>query len=78
MLVIAVGLRWWRICIPFAVALLVAWVISKLTAENTAWLSYALLIAGLVVGGGWQIKSARSARSEVGHTSKGVSSDVPL
>lgn len=62
MLALAVTLRWWRICVPVALALLLAWGISKVVSENTAWLSYALLLASLIGGGVWHLRSIRSAQ----------------
>jgi len=53
MLAISVTILWWRVCFSFALALLVAWVISKIASVNIAWLSYALLLGGPVVGVIW-------------------------
>lgn len=62
MLALAVTICWWRVCLSFALALLVAWVISKVVSVNTAWLSYALLLGGLVGGVIWHRRSIRGTQ----------------
>ena len=77
MFAVAVTLRWWRICIPVALALLVGWGISKMT-EDTVWLSYALLFAGLVAGVVWHLRVVRVIQTRCKASPQGVPDDNAL
>lgn len=74
---IAVTLQWWRVGVPVAFALLIAWGISKV-AENSVRLSYALLLVGLVGGAGWHLRAIRTIQSRNNGSLSGVSeANVP-
>ena len=77
MFAVAVTLRWWRICVPVALALLVGWGISRV-AENSVWLSYALLLAGLVGGAVWHLRAVRVIQTRRNASPQGVPGDNAL
>jgi NADH:ubiquinone oxidoreductase subunit 3 (subunit A) len=74
MLAVGITFRWWSVVLCCALALLFAWAISKNISGNTAWLSYALLLGGLVGGLIWhwgairgtQVRSVGDRQKDVG------------
>lgn len=62
LLAVSVTLRWWRIVVPLATATLVSWLIDMHTPIHSVWLSYALVVASLGAGVGWQLSSRRLHR----------------
>jgi hypothetical protein len=64
MLALSLATSFWRVVMPLASALLVGWIVSKLTLLNTAWFSYGLMLIGLVLGVAWHVKSRKLDRDK--------------
>jgi F0F1-type ATP synthase assembly protein I len=77
MFAVAVTVRWWRICIPVALALLIGWEISKVV-EDTVWLTYALLLAGLIGGVVWHLRAVHVIQTRRNASPQGVPGDNVL
>lgn len=74
---VAVTLRWWRICIPVALALLVGWEVSKV-AEDTVWLSYSLLLGAAFGGGFWEWRAAVKRKTALTVSAQQRDTSAPL
>jgi hypothetical protein len=62
MLLIAISIRWWRICAPVVLMSALAWEMSNRMGFNLIWVGFMLLPLGLVVGVAWQYVASRSRR----------------
>jgi glucose uptake protein GlcU len=49
--------RWFRIVLPVAFGMLVGWLIDELTPVHSVWVTYFLLLAGLLFGSVWHNRS---------------------
>ncbi|MBW8721221.1 MAG: hypothetical protein JF626_04780 [Polaromonas sp.] len=49
----------WRVMVALGVALAIAWALSCIVSFDTAYLSYALLVLGLVFGVVWHVHQRR-------------------
>lgn len=64
LLLLTLGLYFWRPAISVMLSMLVAWFVSLTTASNTSYFSYFLLLAGLIFGIAWQIKARIRQRQD--------------
>jgi len=56
--------RWFRIVLPAAGGMLVGWLIDEFTAVHSVWVTYALMLTGLLLGATWHNRSqCRISRS---------------
>lgn len=63
LLLLVFGLFFWRLVFVVAISMLFAFLISKTTTANTAYFSYALLLASLAGGVVWEIKARQRLRA---------------
>ena len=54
-------IRWWRICVPVAVLLLISWCLGRFASLDSAWISYPGMAAALIGGVLWHRASRRIA-----------------
>jgi hypothetical protein len=60
LLALAFLTRWFRVVLPVAAGMLAGWLIDELTPVHSAWVTYALMLAGLLLGAIWHDVFARS------------------
>ena len=72
LLLLLFTLFFWRVSVAVAVAMFTAWLVSKATTANTAYLSYAMLGGSLILGIIWEVKVRRSRRRLIARENRSV------
>jgi uncharacterized membrane protein YbjE (DUF340 family) len=68
LLALAFLTRWFRIVLPVAIGMLVGWFVDQLTPVRTVWVTYALMLIGLLLGAAWQNRSQSRRDSSLGRS----------
>jgi len=49
--------RWFRIVLAVAAGMLLGWLVDQATSVHSAWVTYALMLIGLLAGAVWHNRS---------------------